>query len=59
MAKKYLITLQDESVQQLENYLQWQRKVIMENLGVEIKPTATGTLTEIITGFLANLKYNE
>lgn len=57
MAKKYLITLQDEAIQQLETYLNWKEKLLLENAGIKYKPTPTGTLTQIVTDFLSNLNY--
>lgn len=59
MAKKYLITLQDDTVTELEKYLTWKKNLVWENAGIIINPTPTGTLTQIVTEFFKNLKYSD
>lgn len=59
MAKKYLITLPDETVTELEKYLKWKKIIVWENAGIKINPTPTGTLTQIVIDFLTNLKYSD
>lgn len=51
MAKKYLITLNDEEQEQLQRYMEW-RKQLLRADGITIKVTETGILKSMITYML-------